>query len=69
MNDVPVPNEDPPLEAAYQFNVPALLVAPNVTVPASQRAPGVVVRTVGVLVTVATTRVLAEVHPVDVAST
>ena len=40
-NEVPVPNEDPPLDAAYQFNVPALAVAPKFTVPASQRAAGV----------------------------
>ena len=58
VNDVPVPNNEPPVEAAYQFNVPALAVAPNVTVPASQRAPGVVPDIIGVVFTVAITEVL-----------
>ena len=58
MNDVPVPNELPPVETAYQFNVPALAVAPNTTVPASQRAAGVVPDIVGVVLTVASTDVL-----------
>ena len=67
--DVPVPNEDPPLDAAYQFKVPALAVAPKFTVPASQREAGVVVLTLGVLFTVATTALRAEVHELSVAST
>ena len=58
VNDVPVPNELPPVETAYQFNVPALAVAPNVTIPASQREAGVVPDTVGVVFTVANTDVL-----------
>jgi hypothetical protein len=66
---VPVANEEPPVEAAYQFKIPALAVAPKATVPASQRLPGVVVLTVGVVFTVAMTADRAEVHPVLVAST
>ena len=58
VNDVPVPNELPPVETAYQFNVPALAVAPNTTVPASQREAGVVPDIVGVVLTVASTDVL-----------
>jgi hypothetical protein len=69
VNEVPVPREEPPVEAAYQFNVPALAVAPNATVPAPQRLPGVIVLTVGVVFTVATTADLTEVQPVFVAST
>ena len=57
-NDAPVPNDEPPVDAAYQFNVPALAVAPNVTVPASQREAGVVPDTVGIVLTVASTEVL-----------
>jgi hypothetical protein len=69
VKDVPVPNDEPPEEAAYQFNVPALPVAPNVTAPASQREAGVVPVIVGVVFTVATIAVLAEVQPEFVAST
>ena len=53
VNDVPVPNDVPPVTAAYQFNVPALAVAPNVTVPVPQTDPGVVPLTVGKAFTVA----------------
>ena len=67
--DVPVPNEDPPLDAAYQFKVPALAVAPKFTVPASQREAGVVPDTLGVVFTVATTELLEEVQELLVAST
>ena len=69
VNDVPLPSELPPLEAAYQFKVPALAVAPSITVPVAQRSPGVVVRTVGVVFTVAVIEVREDVHPVAVAST
>ena len=69
VNDVPVPKLAPPDEAAYQFKVPALAVAPSTTVPASQRLPGVVEVIVGVMFTVATTAVRAEVQPALVAST
>lgn len=44
---VPVPKELPPVEDAYQLMVPADEVAPNVTVPASHREPGVVPVMVG----------------------
>ena len=68
--DVPVPREVPPVEAAYQLMVPALAVAPKLTVPASQREAGVVPEMVGVAVTVATTAVLgAETQVPSVAST
>ena len=70
VNDVPVPNDAPPVTAAYQFNVPALAVAPNVTVPVPQTDPGVVPLTVGNALTVATTALLvAVVQPFAVAST
>ena len=67
---VPVPNEAPPLLAAYQLMVPALAVAPKPTVPASHLAAGVEPVIVGVLFTVASTCVLLPVvQPVLVAST
>lgn len=69
VNEVPVPNDDPPLEAAYQFNVPALAVAPKTTVPASQREAGVVEVMVGTVFTVASTAILTDEQPVVVAST
>lgn len=70
VNDIPVPKDGPPVEAAYQFKIPALAAAPNVTVPASQRAAGVLPVTVGVVLTVAVTAVLdAVVHPLFAAST
>ena len=69
VNDVPVPKLAPPDEAAYQFKVPALAVAPSTNVPASHRLAGVVEVTEGVVLTVATTAVLADVQPAFVAST
>ena len=67
---VPVINEVPPVIAAYQFNVPALAVAPKVTVPVPQTEPGVVPEMVGTALTVATTALLlAVVQPLAVAST
>ena len=70
VNDIPVPNDGPPVEAAYQFSVPALAVPPNIAVPASQRAAGVVPVTVGVILIVAATVILDElVQPLFVAST
>ena len=70
VNDVPVPKDAPPVTAAYQFNVPALAVAPRVTVPVPQTEPGVVPDTVGNALTVATTALLvAVVQPFAVAST
>ena len=69
VKEVPVPSEVPPEAAAYQFKVPALALAPSTTVPASQREAGVVEFTLGVVLTVAMTEVLAEEHPLFVAST
>ena len=68
--DVPVPIDVPPVDAAYQFIVPAEAVAPSVTVPASHLAAGVVVKIAGVVLTVAVTAVLVPVvQPLAVAST
>ena len=70
VNEVPVPSDDPPLEAAYQLIVPADAVAPKATVPVPQREPSVVPVIVGVAVTVAVTEVLDPVvQPLSVAST
>lgn len=69
VNVVPVPRDEPPVDAAYQFNTPALDVAPSTTVPASQRLPGVVAVTVVALFMVAKTAVRDEVHPLSVTST
>ena len=52
VKEVPVPNEEPPDEAAYQLIVPADAVAPNNTVPVPQREPGVVPVMVGIVFTV-----------------
>ena len=70
VNEVPVPNDTPPVEAAYQLMVPAEAVAPNVTVPGPQLLSSVVSEMVGIALTVAITAVLdVVVHPVLVAST
>jgi hypothetical protein len=70
VNDVPVPKDEPPVDAAYQLIVPALAVAPKVTVPAPHLEFGVVPVIVGIAFTVAVTAVLdAVVHPPLVAST
>ena len=70
VNDVPVPIDVPPVTAVYQFNVPALAVAPKVTVPIPHTEPVVVPDTVGMALTVATTALLvAVVQPFAVAST
>ena len=42
----------PPVEAAYQFMVPALAAAPKVTVPLPQRLAGVVPLILGIALTV-----------------
>ncbi len=70
INVVPEPNDEPPVIAEYQFNVPALAVAPIVTVPVPHLAAGVVPLIVGTTLTVATTALLvAVVQPLAVAST
>lgn len=60
-NEVPVPNEVPPLGTSYQFIVPAEAVAPSVTVPVSQRDDGDVEVMVGTVFTVAIISVLVTV--------
>jgi hypothetical protein len=55
VKEVPVPNDEPPVDAAYQLIVPAEAVAPNVTVPVPQREPGVVPVIVGMAFTVMVT--------------
>ena len=62
MKVFPDPSDDPPVDAAYQFKVPALAVAERLTLPASQRVAGVTEVTEGVVLTVAVTAVLAEVQ-------
>ena len=69
VNVVPVPSELPPVELAYQFNVPALAEAASKTVPVPQRLPAVVPVTVGTTLTVATTALRVEVQPALIAST
>ena len=70
VNVVPVPNTLPPEAALYQLTLPALAVAPKVTVPVAHLAAGVVPDTVGSALTVATTALLvAVVQPFAVAST
>ena len=49
VKEVPAPKLVPPLLAAYQFNVPALAVAPNETVPVPHLLPGVEPVIVGVV--------------------
>lgn len=66
---VPVPTKFPNVGASYQFNVPALALAPKVTLPASQRLFGDVDVILGVTFTVAVTAVLAELQTPEVVST
>jgi hypothetical protein len=66
----PVPKLVPPVNEEYQFIVPALAVAPKVTVPEPQLKSGVVDVIVGIGRIVATTASLGEeVHPLFVAAT
>jgi hypothetical protein len=61
---IPVPSELPPLEAAYQFNIPpGHPEAFNCTVPVPQRALPVTVGAAGIELTVATTSVLGPSQP------
>ncbi len=70
VNDAPVANDVPPVNAEYQLIVPALAVAPNAAVPVPQRLAGVLAVMVGTAFTVAATDVLvAVVQPLAVAST
>ena len=64
VNETPFPIAAPPVEALYQFIVPADGVAPKITIPVPQLLPGVVAEIVGKGVTVAIIGVLDEVvHP------
>ena len=54
---IPVPNEEPPVDAANQDKVPAEAVAPNTTVPVPQFEPGATDVTVGIVLTVPVTAV------------
>ena len=70
VNEIPVPSEDPPLAAEYQFIVPELEVAPKDKVPVPQRELGAVEVIEGTGLTVATTAVRVDVEqPPIVAST
>jgi hypothetical protein len=70
VKEVPVPSDNPPLDAAYQLIVPAEAVAPKATVPVPQLEPSVVPVIVGTVFIVALTDVLdAVVQPLSVAST
>jgi len=62
----PVPNETPPVEAAYQLIVPAEADAPRVTVPGPQRVAGVVPVMVGISLMVAVIAVLDAVVQVPI---
>ena len=57
VKEFPVPSKLPPVNASYQFTVPAEAVAPSVTVPVPHREAGVVPVIAG-LFTVAITAVL-----------
>jgi hypothetical protein len=64
---VPVPNEAPPVEAAYQLIVPAAVVACRVNVPVPQIEAPVVLVSEGVVLTVIVIVLLVEAgHPVFV---
>ena len=69
VNDVPVAIKLPPVNEAYQLIVPALAIAPNVNVPASQRDAEVTETIVGAKLTVAVTAVREEGQPALIAST
>ena len=62
-NGEPVPIDEPPLDAAYQFNVPVQPDAVKLTVPVPQREFGPAVGAVGIALTVAVTAVLALSQP------
>ena len=66
---VPVPSEEPPVEAEYQLIVPALAVAPRSTVPVPHRDPSVMPVMVIVLIVAVTAVLAAVVQTLSVAST
>jgi hypothetical protein len=63
VNEVPVPKEDPPVDAAYQLIVPEL-AAPSTTVPEPQRLPFVTEEIVGIVVVLPEQETFCEVAPV-----
>lgn len=70
MNELPVPNEVPPIGMLYQLIVPLEALASSVTVPASQRDAGDVEVIVGIVFMVAVIAVLVGVvQPEATAST
>ena len=69
VNEFPVPNAEPPVEAANQLRVPTLAVAVSVTVPGSQREPPVADVIAGAVFTVATTALRFDIQLVVDAST
>ena len=67
MYEVPEASDEPPVDAAYQFNDP-VEVAPKVTEPDPQLDAGVVEATVGIATMVAATLERTELHPFAMAS-
>ncbi len=63
VNEVPVAKLVPPVEAAYQLIVPALALAPNITVPVPQREAGIVEETDGMVLTVRVTAADVSLQP------
>ena len=62
-----MPNELPPVDAAYQLSVPAEAVAPKVTVPGPHRLPGVVPVIVGLpIVIVVFAEIIGDVGSPDI---
>ena len=64
-----VAKAEPPVGKLYQMVLPALAVALSVTEPALHLLPGVVAVIVGVVLTVAITATLEEVHVPETVST
>jgi hypothetical protein len=65
-----VTRDEPPVLAKYQFIVPALAVAPKITVPVPHLEAGAVPEIVGIVFTLAATEdLVVVVHPPLVAST
>jgi hypothetical protein len=60
VNDVPLPNTNPPIEEEYQLTLPAVDVADKITVPLSHILAPAVALILGVILTVAVTRVREE---------
>ncbi len=69
VNDAPVANDVPPVNAEYQLIVPALAVAPNATVPVPHIAAGVLAVMVGIVFTVTEIAVAVSLQAPDVITT